>query len=377
MLAVPVTRDLEAARRLLCEQLLTYLDDIDPALREDMFEALEVEGKLLHRPASPLDGRWALLPLYLAGELRAGAEPGHAARAAALAMECLICSTDLFDDGMDEDRTPLVERLGAARVLNVALALVSLVQRILLSLLDKGCTPAQSACLLNCVQCALLQAAGGQQRDLLAEQRAACELSREECIEIAAAKAGALLSLACRLGALCAGVEEARIEQCAEMGRLLGIAAQLDNDAHDLAYLLPPTARAASSQKSDLARGKKTLPVVLAAHSLRTTHAPDAGTFDASLRQMAARSEEANESCVCALREGILTTWGVALLYRERARDYLRMLTGGRPASPALCHILGFADGSLVESKERKMGMLGGKVCITHAEDASASGAGC
>src|SRR5579875_2596607 len=347
---MPVAMELKAARRLLGEQLLTFLDDIEPALREDMLAALEMEGKLLHRPASPLDGRWALLPFYLAGELRAGAESGHTACAAALAMECLVCSTDLFDDGMDEDRTPLVERLGVARVLNVALALAFLVQRILLAPIEKGSDPAQSARLLDCVQHALLRASGGQQRDLLAERRAACELSREECIEIAAAKSGALLSLACRLGALCAGVEEAQIEQCAEMGRLLGIAAQLDNDAHDLSSVLQ---RPASSQKSDLARGKKTLPVVLAAHSLRAARAPDAGGFDASLPQMAVHSEETRAKYARVLREGILTTWGVALLYRERARDCLHMLAGGKPVSPALCQILGFDDGAAVEGKKR------------------------
>jgi geranylgeranyl pyrophosphate synthase len=192
------------------------------------------------------------------------------------------------------------------------------------------------------VQRALLLASGGQQRDLLAERRVACELSREECISIASAKAGALLGLACRLGAMCAGVEEARIDQCAEMGRLLGIAAQLDNDAHDLSHLLQPLIEPACSRKSDLARGKKTLPVVLAAHSLRTRHAQDAERIDAAFQQMASLSGEQAEACACALREGILTTWGLALLYRERAGDYLRMLAGDRPVSPALLQVLGF-----------------------------------
>ncbi len=347
-----VIMDLEAARRLLSEQLLRYLNDLERALREDVIEALEVEGKLLHQPEFPLDGRWALLPFCLASDLRADADPGHDACAAALAMECIICATDLFDDVMDEDATPLIERLGAARVLNVAFALVSLTQRILLSLVDAGRDLAQPARLLDSVQHAMLLASGGQQRDLLAEQRMACELTREECIEIAAAKAGALLSLACRLGAMVAGVEERRIEQCAEMGRLLGIAAQLDNDAHDLYHLLQPTTGAAYTRKSDLVREKKTLPVVLAAHSLSMTYALDARDIDAAFRQIASLSGGAREICANALREGILATWGIALLYRESAGDYLRMIAGNIPVSSALRQVLGF-DRSLAENKER------------------------
>lgn len=343
MLEMPVV--LEEERRLLSERLLNYLAQVHSVLREDIVVALAAEGKILRQPAETLDGRWALLPFCLARELCADVDVGHAC-AMGLAMECVICATDLLDDVMDEDETSLIQQLGTARALNVALALTSLVQRILLSLAEQGFPAAQLTRVLDAVQRSLLLASGGQQRDLLAERRAACELTREECIEIAAAKAGALLSLACQLGALCAEGEERQIKACAEMGRLLGIAAQLDNDAHDLFHLLLPLGQFARSQKSDLARGKKTLPVVLAAHSLRAARGLSGREIDSILREVAALEGEEKEIAVSALREGILATWGVALLYRERARDRLRVILQDRPASPALLRILGFDNSS-------------------------------
>jgi geranylgeranyl pyrophosphate synthase len=337
--------DLEEARRVLCERLRRYLDGLEPALREDVGAALALEGKLLHRPARELDGRWALLPFCLAQDLRAPVEAGgvwvNAACEMALAMECVVSATDLLDDVMDDDTTPLIARIGTARALNVALALIALSQRMLLALLDLALPVTVPARLMDMMQRAILQASTGQQQDLLAERRPACDLTRDECLAIAAAKAGALLRLACQMGALCAGIEEAGIERCAEAGRLLGIAAQLDNDAHDLHTLLQPS-DLRQSQKSDLARGKKTLPIVLAARSLHDVYALEARAIDFRRIDLLASAER--EMYLTALREGILTTWGLALLYRERARESLCVLVGERTLSPALCRVLGLEN---------------------------------
>lgn len=330
---------------MLAERLHLFLGEIQPALRDDVVEALAVEGKLLHQPASGLDGRWALLPFVLARDLHPGVD-SQLAGVVAMAVECVVCSTDLLDDAMDADVTPFVRRVGEPRALNVALALLCLAQRMLLSLASSSLPTARLMHVLERVQQALLLATAGQQQDLLAEDRPACELSREECIAIAATKAGTLLSLACQLGALCADVEEKRLEQCVEMGRLLGIAAQLDNDAHDLSALLRPGDGILQSQKSDLVRAKKTLPVVLAAHSLRATHAWDEWRIDAALRNLETLKEEERTACLGALYEGSLVTWGIALLYRERARDYLRALEKSGPVSHTLRLILGL-DGTL------------------------------
>jgi geranylgeranyl pyrophosphate synthase len=253
-------------------------------------------------------------------------------------MECIVCATDLLDDVMDDDTTPFVEQLGVARVVNAALALISLSQRMLLALLDLDVPATLPMRLMDMVQRAILQASAGQQKDLLAERRMACSLTREECLDIASAKAGSLLGLACQMGALCAGVEESAIERSAELGRVLGIAAQLDNDAHDLYGLLQP-ADGPRSHKSDLARSKKTLPIVLAAHALQRTHGLEEQSID--FRCLEGLADEEREKYRCALREGILSTWGLVLLYRERAREQVSTLLDGRPVSEELCHVLG------------------------------------
>ncbi|HVU67583.1 MAG TPA: polyprenyl synthetase family protein [Ktedonobacteraceae bacterium] len=333
---------LAEARSVLSERVLACLDGLDAALREDVRGALALEGKLLHQPGTELDGRWALLPFCLARALntttRNSPASFEAARDVALAMECVVCATDLLDDVMDDDVTTLIEQLGMARVLNVALALVSLSQRMLLALLELDVPITLPARLMDMMQRAILLASSGQQRDLLAERRPACELTREECLEIAAAKAGALLSLACQMGAVCAGVGDAELALCAETGRLLGIAAQLDNDAHDLSELLLVTGQKKQG-KSDLARGKKTLPIVLAAHSLGAGPLRDVHALD--FRHLERLSGEIQERALQALREGIIATWGIALLYRERARETLVSLLDEQALSPDLLHIMG------------------------------------
>jgi len=141
--------------------------------------------------------------------------------------------------------------------------------------------------------------------------------------------------LACRLGALCAGADDVICEHFSELGELLGIAHQLDNDAHDLYYLLqsetsavPPTKaeNITRSIKTDLVRQKKTLPVVLAARG------------NSSLQKASAAVDK--EEHLRALHEGIITTWGICLLYRERVGDCLRMIEDQRPLAPALRFLL-------------------------------------
>ncbi len=349
VISLPPEAEIEAARNVLGKQLLHHLADLSPTLRADIIAALSVEGKLFHQPALPLDGRWALLPFFLARALNSLVDP-ISISGAALAMECLICATDLLDDLMDEDVTPLSEQLGTARALNVALALTSLPPRLLLSPRKGDASTALPLRLLDTIQQALLLASAGQQQDLLAERRMACEMSREDCIEIAASKAGSLLSLACRLGALCAGANEMLVEQCAELGRLLGIAGQLDNDAHDLFHALQPGD--GKEQKSDLRRGKKTLPVVLAARSLRETHHLDAPKIERTLREITSLRKEEQESAVSALRAGILATWGISLLYQERARDYLNEMLSTQAGSEMLLQVLGLAR-ARTEMKDR------------------------
>ncbi len=330
-----------AQQNLLRERLLLILATLHPLLKADVQRVLEGRGKLLFRSqineasAHPT-GSWALLPLLIAQYFDPTISD-TALCSLGVAIECFVCALDLLDDIEDEDQTPTVQELGVARTLNVSTTLFMMTQQTLLSLAQQDIPTERVLRLLDTLQSSALQATAGQHRDLLAEQRSARDMSDEECIEIAAGKAGAIMRLACLVGALLAGADEVLSVQFGEMGELLGIAHQLDNDSHDLYYLLQGQTSSVDaannktgSVKSDLVRGKKTLPVVLAARR------------ELMLQLNAALTNEESEGYKAALHEGIITTWGICLLYRERARDRLQKIEAWKPIALPLRILLGF-----------------------------------
>ena len=180
-------------------------------------------------------------------------------------------------------------------------------------------------------------ATSGQHRDLLAEQqslheftaRESLELVIEKCLEIARGKAGSIMRLACRLGAMCAGANKELLEQFSLLGEQLGIAHQLHNDCHDLYDFLSSSGAQEDirQEKSDMARGKKTLPIVLAQTLQESTTGADTEDYED----------------VLALQRGILAAWGIRLLYRERVRSCLELIQAGSTElhiAPPLRHLL-------------------------------------
>ena len=322
----------------LREQLFFILDMLHPLIRADVILALEEPGKILAQSkkiasSNSISGTWALLPLLIAQHVSPDIDR-HSACRIGVAVECFICALDLLDDVEDDDKTTLLTRLGIPRVLNVSTALLSLAHFALLSLSEFGVSSTLVVSLLETLQKATLLATRGQHRDILAEQRPAESFTSEECIEIAEGKAGTLLSLACRIGALYANSSSELLTQFGELGRLLGIASQLDNDSHDLYHILQyqQTSETASHVKTDITRRKKTLPIVLATHAMSALQ-------EASF----ATDEEKQKALVKFLHEGIITTWGISLLYRERARDQLQQIDAQLPISHSLRLLLGFA----------------------------------
>ncbi len=332
-----------AQQALLRERLYLLLATLDPLLKSDVQQALADKGKLLYQPDKSLSlalppGNWALLPLLIAQHGNPVIEDAVVS-SIGVAIECFVCALDLLDDVEDEDQTPVLQKFGVARTLNVSTALLILAQQALLSLRLQHIPYDRVLLLLDTFQSSALQATAGQHRDLLAEQRSAKDMTDEECIEIAAGKAGAIMRLACLVGAIVADADETLCTQFSEMGKLLGIAHQLDNDSHDLYYLLQAqtstgdaggSGTVTGSVKSDLARGKKTLPVVLAAHRERI------------LQENAVEADEYSEEYKAALQAGIITTWGICLLYRERAHDCFQQIDAQKPVAPPLRMLLGF-----------------------------------
>src|SRR6266436_8832910 len=239
--AQPSVNPFAAQQHHLRERLRHFLAILHPVLHVDVVTALEAEGKLLSHAATSVDsppaGLWPLLTLLVAQSISPDMNPICAGNVA-LAVECYVCAIDLLDDVIDEDQTTTLQALGTARTLNVSTALLTLAQQSILSIAQQGAAHALVLHLLETLQESALVVAAGQHRDVLAELRPVEEFTREECIEIAAAKAGSIIRLACRLGALCAGADDVLCEQFSEFGELLGIAHQLDNDSHDLYYLL-------------------------------------------------------------------------------------------------------------------------------------------
>lgn len=330
-----------AQQELLRERLHLILATLHPLLKSDVQQVLEDKGKLLYQAGISLPlpaGSWALLPLLIAHHVNPFIEDAVVSTVG-VAIECFVCALDLLDDVEDEDQTPIVQKLGIARTLNVSTTLLMLAQQALLSLALQNIPSDRVLLLLHTLQTSAVVATAGQHRDLLAEQRPAKDMTDTECIEIAAGKAGAIMRLACVMGALVADVDETLCAQFSEMGELLGIAHQLDNDSHDLYYLLHGQTSAGDatgsgmvlgSAKSDLSRGKKTLPVVLAAGRERI------------LQENAVGGDEGSEEYKAALQEGIITTWGMCLLYRERAHDCFQKIEAQKPVASPLRMLLGF-----------------------------------
>src|ERR1700686_1169307 len=331
-----------AQQQLLRERLHILLSSLHPALQADAKRAFEERGKLLFQSPDdasvahpgPPSGTWPLLTLLVAQHFSPRIDPALAS-SVAIATECFVCALDMLDDVEDEDRTPIIQELGMARVLNISTTLLTLALQALLLLSQQGIDQALILRLLGVLQEAMLVATSGQHRDLLAEKRDASDLTREECIEIAAAKAGAIMRFACLVGAICAGASEGECAEFAEMGELLGIAHQLDNDAHDLYYLVEsadalPGTLVERNVKTDLARGKKTLPIVLAA------------SINESLQENREPSDEEKKENMQALNEGIMTTWAISLLYQERAKDLSQAISLRRSLAPELRLLLGF-----------------------------------
>jgi geranylgeranyl pyrophosphate synthase len=258
----------------LRERLVQFLQEQgllpETALGADVRQALAAPGKLLSLTPDVIStqhiptGIRALLPLSIARYCDPEAHP-QLLSCIALCSECFLCALDLLDDVEDDDFNALRQQLGDARLLNVATVLLSLASQALLTATRYGLPYERLHSLLSVFHQQWQRATLGQHRDLLAEQRSMQEISTEECLHIIEDKSGSLLSLVCSLAALSVGASATISDLFAYAGFQIGIAHQIDNDINDLSTLLNPVPTVAGHvYKSDLMRGKKTLPIVLA-----------------------------------------------------------------------------------------------------------------
>ena len=337
MLRTPVPTEplFDSAQGRLRERLHLLLAALDPRLGADVERALQEPGKLLWRSAGAGKrpaGVWALLTLLVAEYLSPEIDGAFAATVA-VGVECYICALDLIDDVEDADQTPVVEELGVARVLSVATTLLFLAHEALLAT-SAYAPPAQVLGLLDALSDCSLRATQGQHLDILSARHPALQVTPQGCLGILAAKSGALMSMAFRLGALCAGAPEHICTEWAGLGELLGLSHQLDNDAHDFRAGLATDSLVPWEEDAQESAGgsTKTLPLVLAAHiySKQRSLASPAPTIERGDRAV----------WQLALQEALVTTSCQAVLYRERARSHIEQLHAQRPLQPALLFLL-------------------------------------
>lgn len=213
--------------------------------------------------ALSLPGR-ALAPVGHAKWLRFVAEPcvalGGAMCAvpyAAAAVEFVLTAADVVDDIADGDWDFRRSSLGCG--VNASFALSHLAQRAL-DRLTASCTPDQLARVRSALNTSVLQACVGEDLDLRFETRS--DVGVEQAHAMTVWKSGALVAMACRMGAALATDDEEALELVATFGSHVGVIAQLLNDS---AALIPNDAM----HHTDIQWRKKTLPISFALHYAR------------------------------------------------------------------------------------------------------------
>jgi geranylgeranyl pyrophosphate synthase len=289
-------------------------------LYNDMTCLLSAPGKLLSPSPSSMrlpKGYWALLPYTIAHYCVPTANVRFLSRIG-IACEILLTSLDAFDEIEDDDVSEQRTALGDGRFLNTATLLYTLVPLVLDSLCPHFLSVEHLRELQHLLTMDMVKAIRGQHRDILAEQDDLTTFLPEECLHIVSAKSGVLFELVCRMGALAVGAQEELVNSFAEIGEFMGIVAQLENDVHGLEHELDTSEE--NVTKSDLRRGKKTLPIVLARKQFAGLQSLEADT-----------SVDEKRMYLTAFDQAIKATLGAATHLREEALmriPYIEQLRG-------------------------------------------------
>jgi geranylgeranyl pyrophosphate synthase len=265
---------LRAVDEALKAELLRYAD-VMPMSQITMGKvALLAPGKVMSavysldkgEPPNPMP-RWPLFVLLSCQACNpedAGA--WRKAVLAAVAVEVAMAAADLIDEITDEDPSPFIREYGPGQALNTgSLMLVMAQQMLVRSGVEPGADGAGKASLLACqaLQDVLVQAAVGQHLDMQYGDMGPDEVDLEMSVKMTALKAGALVSGACRIGAIMAEAPEEIVELIARIGKEMGSLAQVLNDIQDVTPL--PEGEESGGfpeRKTDLKRRKRTLPIV-------------------------------------------------------------------------------------------------------------------
>jgi len=176
---------------------------------------------------------------------------GRQATVVISAWRLLFLAARILDDLEDGDAdNALWTAIGPARTINVANGLIFAAQLALAYLRRWGMADWLFLAIHEDFNHTALRICAGQHNDLAQE-----ETSLDSYWETVAAKAGEPFALACRAGALVGGGSPQQVALLSEFGHNLGLLMQIGDDFHGV---WDPSGR------SDLAAGRKTLPVLYA-----------------------------------------------------------------------------------------------------------------
>lgn len=284
-----------------------------PSLR-DLYGYLRYHLGWIDAQFQPLDGPGhtgkRIRPMLCLLACQACGGDWERALPAAAAVELLHNFSLIHDDVEDQDRTrrgrPTLWAIwGVPQAVNAGDALYTLAHLALLRLADRGVPPATVVTAMRLFDSTCLRLTEGQFLDISFEDRDT--VSPAEYLDMVAGKTAALLVCSCQLGALAAQAPPARQERLGDFGRYLGLAFQMQDDVLGIWGDPQVTGKPVGS---DLARGKKTLPIV---HGLERS---------ASLRSLLAQPGLSAEDVVQAM--ALLEEAGSRQATEERAEEYTR-----------------------------------------------------
>ncbi|MSP11657.1 MAG: polyprenyl synthetase family protein [Chloroflexi bacterium] len=271
-----------------------------------------------------------------------GGDPQRAAPAAA-AIELVHNFSLIHDDIEDGDkmrhgRPTLWTLVGISQAVNAGDALFVLARLALHNLAQQGYDTSTIQHCFELFDRACLSLTQGQYQDISFEQR--WDVSLTECLQMIYGKTAALLEAALQIGALLGGATPTQQGYFRELGRNLGLAFQIRDD---ILGIWGEETRTGKSAGNDIARKKKSLPVVYALQELQAT-SPENWQMLNSLYQQ----PDLSPSDISAVRE-ILENSGayayaqrLATTHHQQALEALQRATGDTLASRSLHSLANF-----------------------------------
>lgn len=308
----------------MAETQVDEVYDLAEDVIRDSLECFEyTDAILLTLHSEEADSLLALLPILCCEA--AGGEKSQATPIAA-AWLLLYMAAKMLDD-VEDGELDASQTLNPAQAVNVATGLIFASQLALALLPKRGVDSDLLFSLHEDFNRTALRMCAGQHADLLEEIP-----SLEHCFRVIATKSGEPFALACRAGASLGTDDKTQIALYSEFGYNLGVLIQIDNDFNGVWN---------PKNRSDLAAGKRTLPVV---YALSVAPSDLRGQLRGLFSRAVGEPQAEEEARRIITELGALQYMMVeAQIHRRRAKEALRSTGRPCPARDKLIEILDLA----------------------------------